>query len=565
MPTDTSNHASKRSSKHDASDYTAYDGARCVDKLVGADFELGNFIQGLGRRGGTGDEASEALLREIEGVPASRSNVVALPAAAQGAGRSYLGYTGYAGYVGYAGWSGNVQDHGRKFLATNGGCAYIDLSHLEMCIPEVRSAFDHAAASMAMLRVARGAQVAANAHLPAGQQIQVLVNNSDGRSNSYGSHLNFLVSREAWDDILERRPHYLQFLAAHQLSSMIYSGQGKVGSENRRPDVDYQISQRADFIETATGTQTTFRRPIVNSRDESLCGVARGLARLHVIFYDNTLCSGASVLKVGAMQVVLALLEAEAIDGTLGIDSPVEAAVTWSHDPTLQAKVRLVDGTHATALDAQKRILDAAHAYHATFGLPTVARADEVLALWADTLAKLEARDFEALAGRLDWVLKQQILERARSGRPRLGWDAPELAYLDQVYGSLDPDEGLYFAYAREGQVEEWISEADVAYFEHEPPEDTRAWTRAMLLRRFGSEEVEKIDWDHVRIDGYANGGARLDVWLDDPCGFTRADTAHLFEPGGADDPGRSNDDSDSNNGRNDGSNDVIDVDEGRT
>ena len=92
----------------------------------------------------------------------------------------------------------NPQDWGRKYLPANGGCAYIDLNHLELCLPEVTSAFDHIACWHAMLRIARRALVAANEKMPEGKQIQALVNNSDGRGNSYGSHLNFLLTRRAW-------------------------------------------------------------------------------------------------------------------------------------------------------------------------------------------------------------------------------------------------------------------------------------------------------------------------------------------------------------------------------
>jgi proteasome accessory factor A len=82
----------------------------------------------------------------------------------------------------------------------------------------------------------------------------------------------------------------------------VLTGQGKVGSENDTPGVDYQIAQRADFIETLTGIQTTYRRPLINTRDEALCGAAAWeppdaaveardrLARLHVICCDSTLC-----------------------------------------------------------------------------------------------------------------------------------------------------------------------------------------------------------------------------------------------------------------------------------
>lgn len=503
---------------------------RSIPKLVGADFELGNFILGLERREGTGPEASRALLREIDGVPA--------------VGYGYEGYGGYgSGYnygsseygYGWAGWasggSTNAQDRGRKFLSINGGCAYIDLDHLELCIPEVLSAFDHAAATAAMLRLAREAQVRANLELPAGQSIQVLVNNSDGRSNSYGSHLNFLISRPTWDDILERRPHYLQFLATHQLSAMIYTGQGKVGSENDRPEVAYQISQRADFFETVTGTQTTYRRPIVNSRDETLCGKSGDLARLHVIGFDNTLCHGANVLKVGTMQIVLAMLEAQDVDTRLAIDDLVAAAVDFSHDPSLQQSVRLVEGGCATAIEIQQRILEHALRHRDTHGFETVPRADEILSLWEDTLSKLVACDLDVLAGRIDWILKLRILERALDQRSDLDWKSPELKYLDQIFGSLDPDEGLFWPHVGSGLVEAWVSDEEIEHFRNEPPSDTRAWTRAMILRRFDRNEVERIDWDQITLRTH-DGGARrsVELRLDDPLGFTRKSTESLFQ-----------------------------------
>lgn len=492
---------------------------RSIPKLVGADFELGNFILGLERSGGTGAEASRALLRQIDGVSA--------------AGSGFGSYSG--GYV-WSSWSGNgwtnAQDSGRVFLATNGGCAYIDLDHFELCTPEVLSAYDHAAATAAMFRIARAAQVRANAELPDGQSIQVLVNNSDGRSNSYGSHLSFLISRATWDDILERRPHYLQALATHQLSSMVYTGQGKVGSENQQPEVAYQISQRADFFETVIGTQTTHRRPIVNSRDETLCGTSSAFARLHVICFDNTLCHGANVLKVGTMQLVLAMLEAEQniIDPRFSIDDLVAAAVGFSHDPGLENTVQLVGGGRAGAIEIQQRILERALQHRDSHGFETVPRADDILSLWDDTLSKLAARDLDALAGRIDWILKQKILERVLEQRRDLDWKSPELKYFDQIFGSLDPDEGLFWPHVRSGLVEALVSEAEIEHFVSEPPDDTRAWTRAMVLRRFDKDEIERIDWDYIKLWIEQDGQMRrLELRLDDPLGFTRETTASLF------------------------------------
>src|SRR5687768_526425 len=224
-----------------------------VAKVCGADVELGNFAA-AGARGAPGAVAG-ALLDAIAGVPHRPASVFCARRSAE-----------------------LDTDRGRKFLR-NGGCAYIDLDHLEICLPEVRSARDHLASWQAMLRIARSAQSAVNGRLRAGR-VEVLVNSSDGQGSSYGSHLNILVSRRAWDDIFTRKLHPLLFLAAHQASSIVFTGQGKVGGENGAGDVRFQLSQRADFIETLVGPQTTFRRPLVNSRDEPLCGLDGEAAHL---------------------------------------------------------------------------------------------------------------------------------------------------------------------------------------------------------------------------------------------------------------------------------------------
>jgi Pup amidohydrolase len=494
---------------------------RHVPKLCGADVELGNFILGVERSTGTGHEASRALLREIEAPYAER--------------RSY-GATGYR----Y-----NPQDWGRKYLSSNGGCFYIDLDHLETCLPEVLSAHDHVAAWHAMLRIARDALTAANAKLPTGQTIHVLVNNSDGRGNAYGSHLNFLLTRRAWNNIFERKMHHLLYLAAFQVSSIVYTGQGKVGVENGTPAAAYQLSQRADFFEALTGAQTTYRRPIVNSRDEALCGQWQGesgtsaaapsseLARLHCIFFDNTLCHGSSLLKVGVMQLMLAMIEAERIDPSLILDDPVVAVLRWSHDPTLQACARMASGKGLTAVELQLSFLEQAQRFAATGGFDgVVPRAGEILALWEDTLEKLRAGDLPALAGRLDWVLKLRTLQRAMQSRPTLTWDAPEMKHLDLLYGGLDREHGLYWAYEQLGDVERLVSDSEIERFVHEPPEDTRAWTRAMLLRIAGADGVQEVDWDTMRFRKVKRGywSEVRTLRLDDPLGFTKADVAGVIE-----------------------------------
>lgn len=550
---------------------------RRVVKLCGGDVELGNFIQGLQRPQGTGSEAAHALLREIRGFPRSAGRTACQCAACRaarearteqaasggsGGYRSGYGYSGY-GYGDYGDWGGNPgggygyysgygsasfdpQDWGRRFLAENGGCCYIDLGHLEICLPEVRSAYDWVAAWHAMLRIARGAMQAANAKLPEGQRIVVLANNSDGRGNSYGSHVNVLLTEDTWEGIFHRKLYPMLYLAAYQVSSIVFTGQGKVGSENGAPPVAFQLSQRMDFMETLTGIATTVQRPLVNSRDEALCGTwsyrndgpdAPRYRRLHCIFYDSNLAHVACLLKIGVLQIVLALLEAGKAKGRLMLDDPVEAGPLYSHDPTLRARARLADGRLVTAIELQRLFLEEAEQFVASGECEeTVPRAGEIFALWADTLERLEHSDWDVLSGRLDWVLKREILEGTLARNRNLDWDSPELQYLDQLYASLDENEGLYWAYEQDGFVERVVDETTIARFTVEPPEDTRAWTRAMLLRTLDADDIDTCDWDRMVAWGRVgrSGISRQTIHLANPLHYTRAQMEGLFASGDA-------------------------------
>lgn len=561
-----------------------------VVKLVGSDSELGNFI--LGRSSavgvnaeGTGTDAARLLLHHIDGITNARGRQYRGWGSDGGKGPAESGgYTDsewiYRSGVYYPvrvhrraryvdgeatpgdtsghGGEGEIdrsdvvlsdgnrlsmpegpadpQDWGRKFLSTNGSCCYIDLNHLEVCTPEVLSARDFVAASRAMLVIARDAMRAASADLRTGERLVVLANNSDGHGQSYGSHLNFLISRAAWRRLFDRMYPDLFVLAAFQASSIVITGQGKVGSENGHAPVEYQLSQRADFIETLQGIQTTFNRPLINTRDEAHCGRAWGAfgmsslnhryARLHCIFFDHTLCQAATFLKIGMMQLVLAMLEAEQGDSTLILEDAVTAVHEWSHDPDLRARASLADGRSLTALELQRIFLEQAKRFAETSGFGgCVADSEAILELWDDTLTKLESGAMEALRSRLDWVLKRDLIEHALGDRTELSWSSPEVKHLDLIYSSLDEDEGLYWACERQGLVEQIVTHAEIQHFTRRPPADTRAWTRAWLLKALERERVEDIDWDHVTFSapGNSHGQDRRTFRMNDPLGFTRA------------------------------------------
>lgn len=521
-----------------------------VPKILGADVELGNFVLGLENPEGSGFEASRRLLREISGV-SGRKDGASSSSASQPV--VWRGSTGQPGI-----WirnpadddssrpSEDPRDHDRRFLPTNGGCCYIDLDHLEIALPETWSAFDHVAYWRAMLEVARQATVRANERMPHGRRIQVLANCSDGLGHSYGSHTNVLVTRAAWENIFHRKPHYLAYLAAFQTSSIVFTGQGKVsGGENGKPPSDFQLSQRGDFFDRIVGPQTTFDRPIVNSRDEALCGRGSSwrsdgdgpeLARLHVIFFDSTLCQVASLLRAGTLQVIVAMIEAGHVEPDLALDDPLTALELWNADPTLAARARTTSGSEYTAVELQLRFLEVAKRFVNAGGCSgIVPRVNEILNLWDDTLHKLRQKDFDSLSRRLDWVLKRNVLQRVMSQRP-LTWRSPEVKHLDQIFASIDQAEGLFWAFERAGAVDRIVDDQLIRQALDNPPDDTRAWTRAQLLR-MGADACEEVDWDVIQLKLRHKLGNRL--WSDRRCvhlpvpyGATRARHESVFKGG---------------------------------
>ena len=159
----------------------------------------------------------------------------------------------------------------------------------------------------------------------------------DGRA-SWGHHLSVSVDRAYFDALFGRKPHLLGALATHLATATIFTGGGKVGSGNHRETCDFQLAQRADWFEELVGQQTMTARPLVNARDES--HATAGLARLHIIFFDNTLAPTCRYLMAGTTQLICAMGEAGWIDPNLHLDDPVAAALDISRDLKLRHRQR---------------------------------------------------------------------------------------------------------------------------------------------------------------------------------------------------------------------------------
>ena len=407
------------------------------------------------------------------------------------------------------------------------------MEHLELCTCEVTSAFDHVAAWHAMMRIARDAMHRTNAELPPVKKVKVLATNTGGQDKSWGSHLSVLVTRRCYDDLFNRKMHYLQWLASCQCASLILTGGGKVGSENGHSQVPYNISARADYFETMAGPQTTIQRPLCNTRNEALADDS-GLARVHIIFFDSTLCHTSILLRTGIMQIVLAMIEQGQVPMCL-LDDPLDAVNCWSRDPELRARAGMASGERYTAVDLLENVFEHAQRFVAAGraeGL--VPRVAEIMTRWGECLQAFRRGDIESLATKLDWVAKRSMLRRAVERRG-VAWNAPLIKYLDQLYASVDPSEGLYFALERAGAVERVVSDGEIEKFVNQPAEDTRAWLRAAILRRAAPGTIDHVNWDTLRL---RTAHTSRHGWTDysyqtlpmkNPLGFTRAECESIL------------------------------------
>ncbi len=355
----------------------------------------------------------------------------------------------------------------------------------------------------------------------ADQQIVVYKNNSDGKGNSYGCHENYLVDRALPFATLVR--HLLPWFVTRQ----VFTGAGKVGSENGAAAVGYQISQRADFFEEEVGLETTLKRPIVNTRDEPHADPQK-YRRLHVIVGDANLCEVSTFLKAGTTAIVLAMIEDDFIDKDYSVMAPVASMRTVSHDLSCRAPLERVEGGTITAVEMQWEFLRLARKYADDTGLELCGGDEvgmQVLDRWEATLDALE-RDPAALAGQLDWITKRQLFEAYRD-RDGLEWDDPKLALLDLQYHDVRPERSLFERLVRAGKVERLVEEADVITAMTEPPGSTRAYFRGQCLSRWG-DAVVAANWDSIILDVGSDPLRRIPMM--EPLRGTRAHVEPLFE-----------------------------------
>jgi len=393
----------------------------------------------------------------------------------------------------------------------NGARFYNDHTHPEYSTPECRTVLDLVAHDRAGERILRRAADRRNRAL-GGPYVQLYKNNTDFHGHSYGCHDNYLVPRSV--PFAKLAAGLLPFLVTRQ----VIAGAGKVGIEGQEQGFKpgrYQLSQRADFIETELSVDTMHNRPILNTRDEPHADRER-YRRLHLIVGDANMAEYATALKVGTTALVLTLIGRDQAP-SFEIDDPVAAIKTVSHDPDLKHVMRLKSGGTISALELQ----GAYHQAAATRLLGEDVETDWILREWGHALAYLAA-DRSQLIGRLDWITKQWLLETFMR-EERVGWDDPWLASLDLEYHNINPERGLFLGLEADGKTCRLASEAAIRQATEMGPRDTRGGIRGQCIRRF-PDQIKSVQWERVQFKGPFSSALELGRLFDPSAAAALAD-----------------------------------------
>jgi proteasome accessory factor A len=388
----------------------------------------------------------------------------------------------------------------------NGGRLYLDMGHIEYCTPECL----HLADLLAYDRAGEILLQLALNEMKLADEISFIKNNIDHyTSATFGCHENYLMQRDA--PLTQRN---VDALLAFLATRILLVGAGRVGMtqaprrygkhEPHEPSY-YQISQRADFIQTDIYEWVQFNRALINARDEPLADYRR-FRRLHLLLGDSNLLPFSTALKVGMTSLVLDLLEAEALP-RLALMDPVRTMRQISHNPKGPWVIELSDGGHWSALDLQEEFCHAA----ASGSIPLDADDNWVLNAWRHALDCLR-NNRAALIGMVDWVTKEFLLQSFIE-HEKLSWKDPWIESLDLEYHQINPRRSL-LSDLRPVKLEKLgLAHLSRRNFLHQPPANTRAALRSEAMRAILHKKIQSyvIDWDLI----FLNEGKQ--IALDDP------------------------------------------------
>ncbi|MGQ0734267.1 MAG: proteasome accessory factor PafA2 family protein [Acidobacteriota bacterium] len=225
---------------------------------------------------------------------------------------------------------------------------------------------------------------------------------------TWGCHESYLCRRLPPDLARQAIPHLV--------SRLVFTGAG--GFNPRSPGLEFTVSPRAGYFESAVSMESTGDRGIFHTRNERL---AAAYHRVHIICGDSLCSDIATWLKVGTTALVIAMIDAGVHPGTgIELAHPVHALHAIAGDPAGRVRVELASGGTLSAVALQRHYLRCAAKHVNGSFMP--AWAGDVIREWGHMLDRLERRD-RSLDTMLDWAIKRRLYARFVERRG-IRWDS---------------------------------------------------------------------------------------------------------------------------------------------
>jgi proteasome accessory factor A len=277
------------------------------------------------------------------------------------------------------------------------------------------------------------------------------------------------------------------------VSRVVISGTGMVSRDGR-----FTLSPRVRTLRSLCGVTAAAWRSVFYYchllkalvDPEALAALFRRRQRLQLAIGDSNMAQHAEYLKIGTTLLVLDAIEAGALAGAPRLWRPLKALRTIAADPDLHATVALTGRRRWTALQIQRFYLDACRRF-VERAAPEHAEARHVLKLWEETLEAL-GTDPARLVGKLDWVTKRYLLDRAGADAPRAA-----RAKIDLRYHELGRD-GYYMQLEAAGLAPTLVEPEQVLEATAVPPEGTPAAVRGRIIRQHAHTEAVRASWSSV-------------------------------------------------------------------
>lgn len=420
---------------------------------------------------------------------------------------------------------------------SNGSRLYIDGAHLEYSIGECRDPYEVVCQERAMERILVEATL--EVQEICGREIYLFKNNTDYKGNSYACHSNYLLMLEFFNRLYEKdiwSDAWLSFI----VTSIIYLGSGKVGYEGNNEPCSYQISQRADHISRIFSSDTMHHRPLINYRPEPLADSGKW-GRFHVILDDSNMSEWPIYLKVGTKALVLNMLQHQYLlewgwhgdrhpirYNSLFLNDPVEALKLISRDLTCKKPLPLINHAFGySALEIQKKWLALVKDFYLNGRINYAAQwILDVIEKWEQILEWIE-NDDPILDSILDWRIKKQLIDLRVERRLQKGLSTSEDNKRSVDLSYHDIGEGGF--YNKLSEINRFASGVDIERAKFYSSENTRAWFRSQLIKRF-PEHLIDVSWE-LLIFNLKIGDFETRVRLEpDPILSTRFEVGRIFD-----------------------------------